>query len=176
MVGKSFGRLVALARAGSTPAGLAVWTFQCACGRVFDRAGSDVRRAGDAAACATCGYARISENQTVHGESDTPLYEIWCNMRRRCYDPGMTGFDRWGGRGISVCSEWRKDYAVFAAYVRLRLGDRPSKEHSIDRIDNEGNYEPGNIRWATRSEQMRNRRTRKWGKAKIETSRKREID
>lgn len=79
-------------------------------------------------------------------------------MNRRCYDPAFTGYRNWGGRGISVHQEWRKDYVAFASWVRQNIGERPSGKYSLDRRDNDGNYEPGNLRWATHAEQMANRR------------------
>jgi hypothetical protein len=75
-------------------------------------------------------------------------------MRRRCYNPREPQFKDWGGRGIRVCDEWRGNFEAFLRDV----GDRPGPEFQLDRINNDGNYEPGNVRWATRTEQSRNRR------------------
>lgn len=75
-------------------------------------------------------------------------------MIRRCTKPGYTGWRLYGGRGITICQRWRDDFAAFLADV----GERPSREHSLDRIDPNGNYEPGNVRWATATEQRRNTR------------------
>jgi len=85
------------------------------------------------------------------------LYQTWMNMKRRCYNPTHAGYQRYGGRRIIVCAEWRNSYEVFRAYVLSNLGHRP-RGRSLDRIDNNGNYAPGNIRWATRSEQCCNQR------------------
>ncbi len=78
-------------------------------------------------------------------------------MKRRCFNPKVREFRNYGGRGITVCGEWRESYAAFLDHV----GRRPSPKHSLDRIDNEGDYEPGNVRWATALEQRHN--CRPWG-------------
>jgi hypothetical protein len=83
------------------------------------------------------------------------MYNRWQNMLRRCEDPKNIGYPRYGGRGIKVCERWH-DFESFLADV----GYPPAPDLSIDRIDNDGNYEPGNVRWATKSEQRRNQRPR----------------
>lgn len=82
-----------------------------------------------------------------------PEYEAWKNMIRRCSDPRVRGWPNYGGRGIAVCAEWRQSFAAFLAHI----GPRPTNQHSLDRIKNDGNYEPGNVRWATQAEQVCNR-------------------
>lgn len=99
------------------------------------------------------------EMRRTHGESVagkwTAEYRAWVNMITRCYNPNATRYKNWGGRGITVCDEWRNDYSAFLAAV----GRRPSPKHSLDRHPNpDGNYEPGNVRWATSEEQSRNQR------------------
>lgn len=85
--------------------------------------------------------------------SKHPLYGIWCDMRRRCYDEKFKHYNNYGGRGIKVCDRWLGDFANFVADV----GCRP-KDHSLDRINNDGNYSPENIRWADRVTQNGNTR------------------
>lgn len=88
-----------------------------------------------------------------HGLSQTITYSSWSAMRGRCYDPSNASYASYGGRGITVCARWH-DFLNFLA----DMGERPSKDHSIDRRDPDGNYEPGNCRWATRAEQNAGRR------------------
>lgn len=94
----------------------------------------------------------------VHGESktgETAEYRSWAHIVQRCTNPKNPSWQHYGGRGITICDEWRTDYAAFVRDV----GRRPSPRHSIDRINNDGNYEPGNVRWATPQEQARNKST-----------------
>ena len=88
------------------------------------------------------------------GIADVPEYRAWYSIKKRCLDPKAEQFKNYGARGIGICAEWVNDYRAFYAHV----GPRPSPKHSIDRIDNDGNYEPGNVRWATRTTQSRNSR------------------
>lgn len=85
-----------------------------------------------------------------------PEYQTWSSMIQRCTNPRRVGYKNWGGRGIQVCEKWRLDFRAFLA----DMGPRPGVGYSIDRINNGGHYEPGNVRWATRHEQNLNRRPR----------------
>lgn len=109
----------------------------------------------------TASGARVGRPPT-HGESRgaarTSEYESWAAMLARCHSPSHRWFSRYGGRGIVVCEEWRRSYPAFLAY----MGRKPTPRHSIDRIDNDGNYEPGNVRWADDVEQQANRRNTIW--------------
>ena len=90
----------------------------------------------------------------------TPEYRIWLSMNDRCRNPKNKQFCDYGGRGIRVCDEWQGPcgFEMYSRHIES-LGPKPSEKHSLDRIDNNGNYEPGNIRWATKKEQQRNKRT-----------------
>jgi hypothetical protein len=87
-------------------------------------------------------------------ESKTSEYQSWQQMKQRCLNPNVASFKNYGGRGISVCDRWMVSYEAF----RCDMGPRPSAKHSIDRINNDGHYEPSNCRWATASEQASNQR------------------
>lgn len=89
-----------------------------------------------------------------HGMHGTPEYNAWRAMKARCKNPKHKQYEGWGGRGIAVCSRWNDDFAAFYN----DMGDKPSSAHSIDRIDNDGDYMPDNCRWATLSQQNRNKR------------------
>jgi hypothetical protein len=86
------------------------------------------------------------------------MYTLWTEIKKRCYNKNSKTYPHYGGRGITMFAGWKNDYVAFKAYVDEELGPQPSDGHSLDRIDNEGNYAPGNIRWATREEQNRNTR------------------
>ena len=99
----------------------------------------------------------VPKKYVKHGMTGTPEYRAWKEMKRRCYNPNNPSFEDYGGRGITISQPWLDDPAKFFEYV----GKKPSKYHSIDRIDNDGNYEPGNVRWATAKQQRDNQRIRK---------------
>ncbi len=105
-----------------------------------------------------CGTACRAVYLRKHGEANsgrrwmTSEYAIWQAMIQRCSNPSVKRYPRYGGRGIEVCAEWRRSFQSFLK----DMGRRPSKKHSLDRIDNDGNYEPSNCRWATTKTQANN--------------------
>jgi hypothetical protein len=84
----------------------------------------------------------------------------WRNIKQRCFNKSRTGYENWGGRGITMHGPWINNFELFYSDLMAEIGPRPSLRHTLDRKDNDGNYEPGNLRWATYEEQAANRRKR----------------
>lgn len=154
--GQRFGRLLVVKRQG-TMNGHAAWLCRCDCGKEIVTRSCDLRN-GKTTSCG-CFHKELVANITKsHELSGTRLYNIYSDMIQRCFNPKGTGYDNYGGRGITVCDDWKNnrqsffDWAVAKGY---------SEALTLDRIDNDGNYCPDNCRWATASEQRINQRRMK---------------
>lgn len=157
ITGQRFGRLVALGPITHSPYGT-VWSCQCDCGKTTTTLGTNLRN-GNKQSCG-CSRGRpehLVALNTTHGLYGHPLHKVWDSIIQRCTNPKSGSYDRYGGRGISMCEEWRHDLPAFYDYVSA-LPHCGEKGYSLDRINNDGNYEPGNLRWATSKEQQRNTR------------------
>lgn len=102
-------------------------------------------------------YKDTSYQQHLRQLKKPPFYGAWIGMKSRCFNPNATGYSNYGGRGITVCEEWKDSFETWYNYVS-KLKHFREKGRTLDRINNDGNYEPGNVRWATKKEQARNRR------------------
>jgi len=151
-----FGSLLVLGAAeGQRIHGSLAWLCRCDCGTEKVLA-SNALRTSHTQSCG-CGMHAGTHGQSSRQGKPTPEYMAWEAMKQRCLNPRHKAFPRYGGRGITVCPEWIDSFEAFFAHV----GPRPGPEYSLDRYpDNNGNYEPGNVRWTTWEEQNRNQRPR----------------
>ena len=163
-LGQCFGRLCVREAAPPARSGAKRWECSCSCGGTTVAVAYDLV-SGHARSCGCISRDRTIGRNTTHGGSKRPEYAVWLRLVHRCVDPRAAAYPYYGGRGIRVCASWRRSFESFFAVV----GPRPSSRHEIERIDNDGDYAPGNVRWATDLEQANNRRSNRWVTAHGET-------
>lgn len=154
--GQKFGMLFVESFAG-TADGKSRWNCLCDCGGPVTVIAGNLLSGGSR----SCGHVR-ADLKTTHGLTGHELFKMWGSMKSRCSNPKDKGWKNYGGRGIEMCQRWRDSFPAFLADVGERPPGRDKNGRtlwSLDRIDNDGNYEPGNVRWATRSQQRSNQRT-----------------
>ena len=154
LLGRVFGCLTVLAYAGDSKDSVTFWLCACKCGAPnITVRGKDLLR-GVTNSCGHLKIERCKRQFSTHGMSNSSEYKIWIGIKTRCLNPEATAYEHYGGRGITICDEWVDDFPAFIAHIGLR----PSLKHSVERIRNGEGYKPGNVKWATQSEQLRNTR------------------
>lgn len=155
LTGQVFGRLTVICRHPHTGKNTnALWECVCLCGNTTVVRGADLRSPGSGIkSCGCLSREKTELRNLTHGKSKLPEYVIWKGMKTRCLNSKNKSFPRYGGRGITVCNEWLVSFPDFYKH----LGPRPSPKHSLERIDNNAGYFPGNVKWSTVKEQSNNK-------------------
>lgn len=156
MSGRKFGKLTVVKLHSLDSKHNCRWECLCECGNTAFIAWSNLREGQS-----SCGCTRYKRTHGLATKKNKhPLYYIWAQILQRCLNPNSPSFHKYGGRGISVCHEWRKDFPQFLKDIR----ERPSGKYTVGRIDNDGHYTPANCHWETYSQQNRNKRNCPWYK------------
>lgn len=151
MVGQRFNRLTVIEEAGRSKDRKILWLCRCDCGAEVTVSGKRLRN-GESKSCGCLKAEKVAERNHKHGYAGTRIYKIWQGMWKRCTNPSDRNFHSYGGRGVSVCDRW-KSFEAFHADMSASYAE----DLTLDRINSDGNYEPANCRWATQTEQQRNR-------------------
>lgn len=153
ITGQRFGRLIVIERDRTKKA--TYWNCLCECGNKISVMGKYLRN-GKTTSCGCYHKEMLSQRSKTHGLTGKRLYRIWANMKNRCLNKNVNCFPYYGGRGIAICDEWLQ----FDNFMKWSLSNGYDEKLTLDRINNNGNYEPLNCRWVTMKEQCQNRRKR----------------
>lgn len=155
-IGQRYGRLVSIG-ASFRMCGRSWQVCQCDCGDISVKSVSHLRQG----TCTSCGCAQkdgMRARSSRHGKTNTPEFTAWSAMKLRCSPKNKNTLKHYAARGIKICNRWLEANGQGFLNFLADMGERPSPLHSLDRVDNDGDYCPENCRWATRSQQTRNRR------------------
>lgn len=163
LTGLKFGSWTVIERGPKDSKGKLYWLCKCDCGTIKNVSGY-MLRTGKSKGCHACLWERqlhprahTDGSRRWINNKETKVYRRWRAMRERCNNPNNKSYKNYGGRGIRVCDEWNHNFQAYFDYVS-KLEHFNEDGYTLDRVDNDGNYEPGNVRWATKSEQERNKR------------------
>lgn len=164
--GKTFGRLLILPKYETryTQSGHSqlYWLCKCSCGNEGWKSSRTLLK-GKALSCGCLQRELLGNRVRKHGLRNTRLYKIWAGMKARCYNPNSVEYHRYGGRGISICEEWKNDFSKFYDWA---MSNDYQDTLTIDRINNDGNYEPSNCQWITKSENSTKGNIDRWSRYK----------
>lgn len=155
---KTFGRLTVIQEAGKTSNGMYLWKCRCVCKNYITITGTSLTQ-GHTRSCGCLHKDMLRKRLTTHGHSKLHYYyRMWRSIKERCHTKTSTRFKYYGARGIVFHEIWYNDFNKFFIYLKKYIGLRPDERHTIDRIDNNKGYVPGNLRWVTMSVQNFNKR------------------